>query len=99
MLPNVPYGLKITTGWEPLIPQKEEMPLQRRSWRVLSYANMRPCLRNVECQGNKADKGTSSGLSIPLVGLGVVFFQASTSSALLPLFCPVFTGFFYLFCF
>lgn len=89
MLPNVPYGLNITTGWEPLIPQKEEMPLQRKSWGVLSYANMRPCLRNVECQGNKADKGTSSGLSILLVGLGVVFFQASTSSALLPLFCPL----------
>lgn len=89
MLPNIPYGAKITTGWEPLIPfgcKRGKMLSQSQVVGGLLYVYVKPCLGNVECQGNKADNGTGSVLSISLVGLGV-FFQGSTSSALLPVLC------------
>lgn len=62
------------------------MPPQSQVVGGLSCVYVKPCLGNVECQGNKADNGTGSVLSISLVGLGV-FFQGGTSSALLPVLC------------
>lgn len=66
--------------------QKEKMPLQSQVMGGSSCTYMGPCLGNVKFQGNKADKGTSSGLHISLVGfMGVLSGQHFLCSPTCPL--------------